>query len=129
MVINIIVAIVIFKKLQHLRFICCVATNEEIPAIWTEVQSCTSKQAGLALFVQYLMAGIGACRHQFFGHSNILHCSVPLYFFFAGDRFVNLGKNPSCPAGGMSMWITLQGRGDIGTRMTLTDADLAALDG
>ena len=29
----------------------------------------------------------------------------------------------------MSMWTTLQGRGDVGTRMASADADLAALDG
>ena len=94
-------------KLLHLRFLCGVPTNADIPAIWSEVQATTTKQAGLSLLVQHLMSGMGACRKDFFGHADILHCSVPLYNFVAGDRFVNPGENPACPAGGMSMWTTL----------------------
>ena len=86
-------------KLLHLRFICGVATNAEIPVICFKVHACTTKQVGLALLVQHLMVGMGTCWHQLFGHSNILHYSVPLYNFVAGDRFVNLGENPACPAG------------------------------
>ena len=115
-------------KLCHLRHLVGTPTNDGIPAIWSEVQACTTKQAGLSLLVQHLMAGMGACRKDFFGHADILHCSIPLYNFVAGDRFVNPGENPACPAGGMSMWTTLQGRGDVGSRMATADADLAALD-
>jgi len=116
-------------KLQHLRHICGVATDAEIPRIWTEVQACKSKQDGLACLVQHLMADMGNCRREFLGHSDILHVSVPLYNFVAGDRFVNPGENPACPAGGLSLWSTLQGKGDVGFRMASADADLAALDG
>ena len=87
-------------KLLHLRFIYGVATNAEIPVICFKVQACTTKQVGLALLVQHLMVGMGTCWHQLFGHFDILHYSVPLYNFVAGDRFVNPGENPACPAGG-----------------------------
>ena len=73
-----------------------------------------------------------ACRQTDLGQSDLLHysiCSISLYNFVAGDRFVNPGENLTCPAGGMSIWTTLQGMGDVGNRMALSDADLTALDG
>lgn len=60
--------------------------------------------------------------------SDILRCSVPLYNFVSRDRFMNSGENYVCPADGMSMLTTLQGRGDVGTQMASADVDLAALD-
>ena len=71
---------------------------------------------------------MGECRRDFLGHADLLHCSTPFYNFIAGDRFVNPGENPACPAGGMSLWTTLQGRGDIGTRIRDTNAELIALN-
>ena len=88
-------------KLLNLRYLCGVAINEEIPSICSKVHACSTKQAGLSLLVQYLMAGMGVCRREFFGHAEIIHCSVTLYNFVAGDRFTNPGENPSCPAGDM----------------------------
>ena len=116
-------------KLLHLRMVCGVATDQDIPGIWEEVGAASNKQAGLAMLVQYLMGDMRVCRRTYLGHSDLLHCSIPLYNFVAGDRFVNPGENPACPAGGMSMWTTLQGLGDIGDRMASADADLTALDG
>ena len=116
-------------KLLHLRMICGVATNSGIPSIWGEVAAAPNKQSGLAMLVQYLMGDMTSCRRTYLGHSDLLHCSIPLYNFVAGDRFVNPGENPACPAGGMSMWTTLQGNGDVGERMASADADLTALDG
>ena len=116
-------------KLLHLRMICGVATNSGIPTIWGEVAAAPNKQSGLAMLVQYLMGDMTSCRRTYLGHSDLLHCSIPLYNFVAGDRFVNPGENPACPAGGMSMWTTLQGTGDVGERMASADADLTALDG
>ena len=82
-------------KLLHLCFLCGVATDAKIPAIWTEVHTSSYKQAGLALLVQHLMLGMGIfCRH-IFGHADLLHCSAHLYNFVAGDRFVNPGENPA----------------------------------
>ena len=116
-------------KLLHLRMICGVSTNGGIPTIWGEVAAAPNKQQGLAMLVQYLMGDMASCRRTYMGHSDLLHCSVPLYNFVAGDRFVNPGENPACPAGGMSMWTTLQGTGDVGDRIASADADLTALDG
>ena len=115
------------KKL-HLRFVCGVATDAGIPPIWAEVQAASTKQSGFSLLSQYLLTGMGECRRDFLGHADLLHCSTPFYNFIAGDRFVNPGENPACPAGGMSLWTTLQGRGDIGTRIGDTNAELIALD-
>ena len=42
---------------------------------------------------------------------------------------MNPGENLVCPAGGMSMWTTLQGKGDIGKWMALADANFSTLDG
>ena len=81
------------------------------------------------MLVQYLMGDMRTCRRTYLGYSDLLHCSIPLYNFVAGDRFVNPGENPACPAGGMSMWTTLQGLGDIGDSIASADADLTALDG
>ena len=116
-------------KLLHLRMICGVATNDGIPSIWREVAAAPNKQSGLAILRQYLMKDMRSCRRTYLGHPEWLHCSIPLYNFVAGDRFVNPGENPACPAGGMSMWTTLQGTDDVGEQMASVDADLTALDG
>ena len=116
-------------KLLHLRMICGVATNDGIPSIWREVAAAPNKQSGLAMLRQYLMKDMRSCRRTYLGHPEWLHCSIPLYNFVAGDRFVNPGENPACPAGGMSMWTTLQGEEDVGEQMASVDADLTALDG
>ena len=115
-------------KWLHLRMICGVATNAEIPRIWMEVAAASTRQEGLALLVQYLLSGMATCRWEFHGHADLLHVSIPLYNVVAGDRFVNPGENPACPAGGMSFWTSLQGQGDVGLRMAAADADVAALD-
>ena len=65
------------------------------------------KQAGLANLVQHLISGMAGYQRDYMGHYDLLHCSVPLYNFVAGDRIMNPGENPTCPAGGMSMWTTL----------------------
>ena len=116
-------------KWLHLRMVCGVSTNAEVPGIWSDVAAAHSKQEGLALLVQYLMSGMQVCRRDFMGHADLLHVSIPLYNFVAGDRFTNPGDNPACPAGGMSLWTSLQGQNDIGYRMATADADMAALDG
>ena len=94
-------------KIFHLRMICEVATDGEIPTIWQEVANATTKQVGLALLVQYLMGGMSVCPHDFLWHSELLHYSVPLYNFVAGDWFVIPGENPVCPVEGGLMWTSL----------------------
>ena len=60
-------------KILHLRFLCGVSSDEEIPDIWKEVHASPSYQAGLDLLIQYLMSGMGYYRKEFFGHADILH--------------------------------------------------------
>ena len=52
-----------------------------------------------------------------------------LYNFLAGDRLVEPGTNPACPAGGVSMWEGLLGSKDVGAAIAASDLDMAALDG
>ena len=87
----------------------------------------STRQEGMALLVQYLFLGMATCRHDFHGHADLLHASIPLYNLVVGDLFVNPGENPACPAGVMSIWISLQGQGDVGLRMATEDIDVAAL--
>ena len=109
--------------------VCGVATNADVPEIWSNVAAAPTKQEGLATLVQYLMSGMRVYRGYFMGHVDLLHISIPLYNFVAGDRFTNHSENPPCPTGGISMWTSLRSQTDIGYRMATTDADMAALDG
>ena len=81
------------------------------------------------ILVHFLMVGMKKFRHDFMEHADILNVSILLYNFIAGDRFINPGENPACPAGGMSLWTTLQEKTDVGYRMVTADADMAAVDG
>ena len=108
--------------------VCCVATNEEVPTIWSDVDTAPNKQEILANLVQYLMSCILVCCRDFMGHADLLYASITLYNFFAGDRFVNPGENPDCPTGGISMWTSLQRQDDVGLQMATLDVYMAALD-
>ena len=79
--------------------------------------------------VQYIMSGMLVCRRDFLGYADLFHVSIALYNVVAGDRFVNLGDNPACLTGGISMWTSLHGHVDVGDRMATADSDLSALDG
>ena len=105
-----------------------VATDREPPPIWGEVAADPSKQEGLAFLSHYLITGMELCRHDFHGHTQLLHTGGALYNFIAGDRFVNPGQNPACPAGGFSMWTGLQGAEDIGEAIVASGANMTALD-
>ena len=94
------------KKL-HLRFICGVVSDTDIPPIWSEVHTALTKQVGLSLLSQYLLTCMWECRRGVFGQADLLQYSTPFYNFVAGDRFVNPGESPAYPAGSMSMWATL----------------------
>ena len=68
-----------------------------------------SRHEGHIRLVTHLMSSMPDYRRDFQGHTNLMHYSVPLYNFVAGNRFVNLGENPTCPSdGGGSIWISLQ---------------------
>ena len=45
-------------KWMHLCFVCGVATDAEVPAIWEEVVDAPTKQEGLAVLLQDLLNGI-----------------------------------------------------------------------
>ena len=89
----------------------------------------STKQAGLANIIQHLMSGMSVYWRDYLGYSNFLDCSVRLYNFAAGDRFVNPEENPAGPAGGMSMCKTLQDKGDIRERIMSADATSLRLIG
>ena len=78
--------------------------------------------------MQYLLSDIATCHHEFHGHADLLYVSIPLYNFVEGDRFLSPGENPAYPLGGMSFWTSFQRQGDVGLRMTVVDADVAALN-
>ena len=48
-------------KLLHLRFVCGVATDAEVPPIWREVAHALTKGAALSILNQYLWAGREVC--------------------------------------------------------------------
>ena len=83
--------------------ICGVTTDNVIPNIWGDVAVASNKESGLVMLVQYLMGDMTNYRRTYLGHSDFLHCSIPLYNFVAGDHFVNPGENPTYLTGGMSM--------------------------
>ena len=106
-----------------------VTTDVEIPAIWGEMAVLSTKQIVLANMVQHLMSGMAISRRHYLSHSDLLYCSVLMYNFVAGDRFVNPGESTACPAGDMAMWTTLQDKGGIEKRMASADTDLSPVNG
>ena len=60
-------------KLLHLRFVCGVATDAEVPPIWREVAQAPTKGASLSILNQYLWAGREVCRRQFLGAAEMHH--------------------------------------------------------
>ena len=49
--------------------------------------------------------------------------------FVHRDWFVNPRKDPSCPAGGMSLWKTCQYNGNMGENISSTEGTITALKG
>ena len=77
--------------------VCGVVTNAVMSEIWSNVAAASTKEEGLATLVQYLISGMRVCHQDFMGHADLLHVSIPLYNFVAGDRFTNPGENLPCP--------------------------------
>ena len=84
-------------KLLHLRFVCGVATNAEVPPIWQEVAQAPTKGASLSILNQYLWAGREVCQRQFFGAADMMHVCGALFMFVHRDRFMNPGDDPFVP--------------------------------
>ena len=118
------VRVLSLMKLIHLRFICRVATNADIPRIWMEVCWAPTKAAGLAVLSQYLWAGREVCRRKLFGSADMLHVCRALFMFVHGDWFVNTRHNPTCLAGVMYFYTTRQGGGDMGENTTTMEVRL-----
>ena len=89
-------------KLLHLRFICGLATDAEIPRIWIEVCRAPTKAATLVVLSKYRGDGRKVCWRDFFGSTDMLHVCRDLFMFMHGDQFINPRNGPACPAGGMS---------------------------
>ena len=59
----------------------------------------------------------------------MMHVCGALFMFVHGDRFMNPGADPACPAGGLSFWSTRQGGGVLGDEIAETEGKITALDG
>ena len=59
----------------------------------------------------------------------MMHVCGALFMFFHGDRFMNPGADPACPAGGLSLWSTRQGGGVLREEIVETEGKITALDG
>ena len=116
-------------KMLHLRLICGVATNTNIPRIWIEVCRAPTKAATLEVLSQYLWAGREVCCRYFFGSADILHVCRSLFMFMCGDRFVNPQNDPACSAGGMSFCTTHQGGGNVVENIATAEGTITVLDG
>ena len=115
-------------KLLHLRFICGVETDAEIPWIWIEVFQAPTKADALSVLSQYMCAGREVCRRDLFFSKDILHVCGDLFMFVHRDRFVNPQHDPDCPTGGVSFWTTRQDGGNVGEKIASTEGAITALD-
>ena len=59
----------------------------------------------------------------------MMHVCGVLFMFVHGDRFMNPGANPACPARGLSFWSTRQGAGVLGEEIAGTEGMITAMDG
>ena len=61
----------------HLRYICGVAGNDNVPSIWREMALACTKAEGLALLLQFFLTGMSACQSTFHGHADLLYFPPP----------------------------------------------------
>ena len=95
----------------HLRDICGVAGDDDVPYIWRDMALARTKAKGLALLSQFFLTGMSACQSTFNGNADLLHPPPPLFNFVVRGAFTNHGNHPACPSGGIYPWTSLQGRG------------------
>ena len=86
----------------HLRHICGVAGDDEVPSIWRDMALSRTKAEGLGLLSQFFLTGMSACQSILHGHADLLHISLPLFNYVARGDFTNHGNHPACPSGGIS---------------------------
>ena len=58
----------------------------------------------------------------------MMHVCGALFMFVHGDRVMNPGADPACPAGGLSFWSTRQGASVLGEEIAETEGMITALD-
>ena len=110
----------------HLRHICGMAGDNDVPSIWGEMALARTKAKGLALISQFFLTGMSACQSTFHGHAELLHIYLPLFNFVSRCAFTNHGNHLACPLGGISPRTSLQGMGDRGEAVVSTLADIGA---
>ena len=81
-------------KWLHLRFVCEIATDAEVPTIWSGVATAKTKQEGISILSQYLLMWMELCHRNLHMRAKILHVGGALYKFVSRYRFVNPGTNP-----------------------------------
>ena len=64
---------------SHLRHICSVAGDDDVPSIWREMYLARTKAKGLALLSQFFLTGMSTFQSTFHGHADLLHISLPLF--------------------------------------------------
>ena len=85
----------------HLRQICGVARDKDVPSIWRDMALAQTKAEGLALLSQFFLTDMSACLSELHGHTDLLHISPPLFNFVTRGAFTNNGNHPACPSGGI----------------------------
>ena len=112
----------------HLRHICGVEGDEDVPSICREMALSWTKAEGLALLSQFFMTGMIVCMLEFIRQADLLHIYLPLFNFVTRGDFTNHGNHLACTLGGISRWTSLQGLGDRGAAVVLTLADILDQD-
>ena len=85
-------------SLLHLRFVCRVAADVDLPPIWESVARGRGKMDGLATLNQALMRGLPSCRRIFRGRAHF-SASLPLLVFFKHVSLLNPSLDPACTGG------------------------------
>ena len=85
-------------SLLHLRFVCGVAADVDLPPIWEPVARGRGKMDRLATLNQALMRGLSSCR-QIFGGRAHFSASLPLFAFFKDVNLLNPSLDPACTGG------------------------------
>ena len=86
---------------SHLRHICGVAGDDDVPSIWREMALARTKAEVLALLLQFFLTGMSACQSAFHGHTDLLHIFLPIFNIVSRGAFTNHGNHLACPLGGI----------------------------
>ena len=87
-------------SLLHLRFVCGVAADVDLPPNWESVARGRGKMDGLATLNQALIRGLQSCR-RIFGGSAHFSASLPLLAFVKNVSLLNPSLDPACTGGGV----------------------------